>query len=85
MFGLYNPRGYAVAGGPGRSPPVATNAGTEGFNQICRQVKRVGCWFANAKNTEGTSCLRWQSPDRDRRLEDQGRRLKVGEPRCVTD
>lgn len=38
-----------MAGGPGRTLQDATAVRAKGFNQISRQVKRVGWGFANSK------------------------------------
>ncbi len=57
-----------------------TNARTEGFNRIIKQVKRVGCGFATWTTINDASWPTSQSPDREDKQHDQATPLKCGEP-----
>ena len=44
--------------------PEVSNARTEGFNRIIKQVKRVGCGYRNLTTTSAVSSATLRSPDR---------------------
>lgn len=57
-----------------------TNARTEGFNRIIKQVKRVGCGFRNLDNYQRRILPTSRSPDRDRQRHEEAAPLKCEEP-----
>jgi hypothetical protein len=58
-----------------------TNARTEGFNRIIKQVKRIGCGFRTMDNYHDASWPTSQSSDREDKRHDQAAPLKCREPK----
>ena len=60
-----------------------TNARTEGFNRVIKQVKRLACGLRNMDNYRRHIIATSQSPDRDYRRHDEAAPLKYQQPERV--